>query len=268
MQRILVYLVVLIISTTVEAQDLYYVTLVRGIVKKADGSVLKTGDQLPANAKLNFSDNTCRLLLLHPQKGRFIVEPKQTKSAIRGEMMIFLQDHLQFLTQSFQLSSRGEGENLDQYFSTRTSDSIHLLFIGETRFDLHNSGYETTDSANQFFFLQYVTVNGQAINHKLSSVNDTLLIPEASFQLNGILPGGDQTWKLGYVKNYSRRDIVQIASFKPVFITEEVCKSFLKIIRQKMGNDRNKIMEEAYQELIVLYGKPSVENLYFLIDHL
>lgn len=268
MQRILAYLVVLIISTSVESQDLYYVTLVRGIVKRENGSVLKTGDQLVPNAKLYFSDKTCRLLLLHPKKGRFLLEAKQTNTTNRGEIILFLQNQLQFQNQTFQLSSRGVQESFEQFFSIRTSDNARLLFIGDMRFDLHNSGYTTSDSLNKFFFLQYVSENGQAVNHKLSTFRDTLMIPAQSFQINGVLPATHPVWKLGYVKNYALRDIQQIASFEPVLLREEACKKLIEIIMHTIGNNREKIMEEAYLQLSMMYGKPSIENLYFLIDHL
>jgi len=160
--RFLVILFFLMLYTvTTSAQDFYYVTVIRGTVKKEDKSILKIGDKLLVDAKLIFVNKDCRLVLLHPQKGRFVLEPEKTAGGPTGELLVFVKNHLHLQMQTLKLSSRGD-MGIDDFFSRRNSDSSNLLFIGNTKFDLKQSGYLQADTINNFFFLQYSAADGQA----------------------------------------------------------------------------------------------------------
>ncbi|MES2330929.1 MAG: hypothetical protein V4539_15105 [Bacteroidota bacterium] len=258
----------IICSVTARAQDLYYVTVIRGTIKKEDRSAVKVGDKLPEKAKLLFANKDCRLVLLHPRKGRFVLEADQKKEAPASEFALFLKNNLHLQSETLKLSSRGE-VGVDEFFSGRKSDSTRLLFIGDTKFDLHHSGYLQDDLTNNFFFLQYVAVDGQALNNKLNIVDDSLVINENSF-----LGGENQSLEnksvtLAYMKHYkSNREIRQINTFKPVFLSERDCKKLLQTIKQTIGGTKEKIIEEAYTQLMYAYGKPYIETLSSLFEQL
>lgn len=267
--RVLVILCFFITSlVTARAQDLYYVTVIRGTIKKEDKSVVKVGDKLSENAKLIFANKDCRVLLLHPQKGRFVLEADKKKDAPASEFAIFLKNNLHLQSETFKLSSRGD-IGVDDFFSGRISDSTRLLFIGDTKFDLHHSGYLQDDHTNNFFFLQYVDVNGQVFNNKLNIVHDSLLINERSFLFGEDPVAVNRNVKIAYMKHYdSNRDVKQINTFKPVFISERECKKLLQTIKQTIGGNKEKIIEEAYTQLMYAYGKPYIETLSSLFDQL
>ncbi|MDB5209715.1 MAG: hypothetical protein JWQ30_542 [Sediminibacterium sp.] len=253
---------------TARAQDLYYVTVIRGTIKKEDRSVVKVGDKLPENAKLLFANKDCRLVLLHPQKGRFVLEADKKKEAPANEFALFLKNNLHLQSETLKLSSRGE-IGVDEFFSGRKSDSMPLLFIGDTKFDLRHSGYLLDDLANNFFFLQYVAVDGQVLNNKLNIVHDSLVINENSFLAGENQSPGNKNVTLAYMKHYtSNRESRQIHTFKPVFLSERDCKKLLQTIKQTIGGSKEKIIEEAYTQLMYAYGKPYIETLSSLFDQL
>ena len=267
MQRIVVLLLFVLFTVNAVAQDVYYVTVIRGTVRKADKSLLKAGDKLEENTRLLFTDKNCRLLLLHPKKGRFVIEADPAKKQVGGEFFLFVKDNIHLQTESIKLSSRGD-IGIDDFFTTRNADSIRLLFIGDTRFDLNGSGYSGADNHNNFFFLQYTGNNGKLYNSKLPVTQDSLCISESSFLFNGTAPVTDYDIKIGYMKQYnsSNRTIKQIGTFKPVFLPDSTCKKLLLTIKKITGGDKEKTIEEAYMELLALYGKPYIEKLNALYD--
>ena len=267
--RVLIISCLLVLYVAVAgAQDYYYVTVIRGVIRKEDRSVLKTGDKLSADAKLLFANKDCRLLLLHPQKGRFILEPGSKEAQSSGEFSLFLKSYLRLQTETVKLSSRGD-VGVDDFFTTRNTEGSRLLFIGDTKFDLNHSGYIITDPDNNFFFLQYIDTEGKVYNNKLLTAHDSLLINETSFLFNESLPADKREVKLAYVKNYnSNREVKQVATFKPVFYSAAECKKLILTTRQTIGGTREKIIEEVYSQLLYLYGKPYIETLNYLFERL
>lgn len=253
---------------TAGAQDLYYVTVIHGMIRKEDKSVLKIGDKLTGDAKLSFANKDCRLLLLHPQKGRFVLETDKKNAAAPGEFTIFLKNNLHLQTQTLKLSSRGD-IGIDDFFAARTADSPPLLFIGDTKFDLHNSGYQLQDLNNNFFFLQYASDDGKVYSSKLIITNDSLVINENSFLFNGVMLPDNKPIKIGYIKHFnSDREVKQLTSFKPAFISVADCKKLLQTIKHTIGGSKEKVLEEAYTQLVYLYGKPYIETLSSIFDQL
>lgn len=269
MQRIIVLLLFLLFTVNAMAQDFYYVTVVRGTVKKADKTLLKTGDKLEGNTRLLFADKTCRLLLLHPKKGRFVIEATEQKAQVGSEFFLYVKDNIHLQTESIRLSSRGD-IGVDEFFTTRNTDGYRLLFIGNTKFDLNGSGYSGADNNNNFFFLQYTDSNGKLYNTKLLVAHDSLHINESSFLFNGEAPDSERDIKIGYIKQYnsSNREIKQIGTFRPVFLSDSACKQLLLTVKQIVGSNKEKVIEETYLELLSLYGKPYIETLNTLYDQL
>lgn len=250
------------------AQDFYYVTVIRGAVKKEDKSILKTGDKLLEDAKLIFANKDCRLLLLHPQKGRFVLEPEKISGEPKGELLLFLKNKLHLQTQTMRLSSRGD-IGVDDFFLIKNPDSANLLFIGDTKFDLRYSGYLQADTSNNFFFLQYSAADGKVYNNKLSIMHDSLNFNKSSFLFNGIMPANNRKVKIGYIKDFDHnREIKQIAAFVPIFMSAGDCQKMMGTIKQTIGGSKEKIIEEAYIQLYFLYGKPFIETLNSIFDQL
>ena len=72
MKHLIILFFLLLYTVGASAQDFYYVTVMRGMIRKEDRSVLKMCDKILLDEKLIFSDRNCRLVLLHPRHGRLV----------------------------------------------------------------------------------------------------------------------------------------------------------------------------------------------------
>lgn len=238
------------------SQETYYVTLVKGEIKRANAVKIKVGDKLLYKDKVIFSRKDGRLILLHPQKGRFIIEPVNAQPEPSGEYLVYLQDNFLPNKQTIKLSTRGDAD-LDEYFTTNASINSNLLLIGDIRISLDNAKYRISDPNNDFFFLQYSPVSGKSSSNRLSVQQDSLQLNRSDFIFNGRTPSDSEEVKLGFVQNYSTdKKVTKICSFNPVFMSLEDCKSMLRAIKEILGNDEEKVIDEAFTELYSQYGKP------------
>ena len=253
----------------VSSQDIYYVTLVKGEIKRTDATKIKVGDKLESLEKLVFSKKDGRLILLHPQKGRFILEPGNTKQASSGEYLVSLMNNLLNMNyEKMKLSSRGT-EDLDDLFTMDTTINDHLLFIGETKIDMDISKYRIKDTLNDFFSIRYTNASGKLLSRKLSVVNDSLLIKRTDFLFEGKEPVGQEEVRLAFTQgNGEERKITEIVSFKPIFMTLGDCKMLIKTIKDLLGNEKNKVIAEAAIQLYHNYGKPEKDKLSEIYDQL
>jgi hypothetical protein len=226
------------------------------------------GDKLAFQEKVIFSQKDGRLILLHPQKGRFIIEPLHTQPEPSGEYFVYLQNNLFPNNQTVKLSSRGGGD-LDEFFTTNPSVSKSLLFIGDARISLDNSEYRINDPVNDFFFLQYSPAGGKPSSNKLIVLHDSLLLNRSDFIFNGKAPADSEEVKLGFMQNYATdKKVTRINSFIPVFMSTEDCKNILRTIQLTIGKNKDKVIEEAMTELYYNYGKPDRNLLGDIYDEL
>jgi hypothetical protein len=249
------------------SQDVYFVTFVKGDVKKANTKI-KVGDKLLSPDKLVFSQKDGRLILLHPQKGRFIVEPGHTDPAPSGEYFVYLKNNLIPGTERIKLSSRGDAD-MYEFFTANPSISKNILFIGETGISLDNTIYRINDPNNDFFFLQYTPASGKTFSNKLRVQHDSLMISRADFLFNGKEPADSEDVKLGFIQNYSaEKKVIEIVSFKPAFMSFNDCKNIMNTVKATLGNDREKVIEETMTQLYYNLGKPDKNTLGKIYDSL
>ena len=90
------------------ANDVYFVTVIKGRVTKADKAPLKVGEKLHYRDKVIFSGKDDMVVLLHPEKGRFVVTPDATPQDASGGFFVFLNDNLHLQSHRVSLSSRGD----------------------------------------------------------------------------------------------------------------------------------------------------------------
>lgn len=269
LKRIFPAFLLLFFAFTAQSQDdTYFVTVIKGDVKKANKTAIKVGEKLQFREKVIFSKKDDMLVLLHPEKGRFVVTPGTANKEPSGDFFVFLNDNLHLQSHRVSLSSRGD-PNLEAFFSVNPAINESLLLIGETKIGLHSSDYLISDPNNDFFFLQYTPVQGKPSNNKLHVVKDSLIINKEDFLFNGAYPADSSEIKLGFIKNYSTdRKITKISSFKPVFMSIEECKNFLIAVKQSNGSDRKKTLEESITELYYFYGKPDLRTVSLIYDSL
>ncbi|HPH86456.1 MAG TPA: hypothetical protein PLC48_13390 [Ferruginibacter sp.] len=247
------------------AQEIYFVTLVKGDIKKNNATAVKVGDKIPFQEKLVFANKNCKMILLHPQKGRFVVEPGTITPQATGEYFVYLKSSLHLSNEKLKLSSRGDAD-LDEFFITNPSVNKNLLFVGDTKIALDNSKYLIKDPVNDFFFLQYTPANGKPMNKKLTVTHDSLLISRSDFMFNGAEPAENSEVKIGFMQYYStEKKMTRIASFSPVFMSIADCKAIIAAIQQTIS-DKDKAFEEVLTQLYYNYGKPDKASMKLLSE--
>lgn len=250
------------------ANDVYFVTVIKGKVTKADKAPLKVGEKLHYRDKVIFSGKDDMVVLLHPEKGRFVVTPDATPQDASGGFFVFLNDNLHLQSHRVSLSSRGDPD-LEAFFSVNAAINENLLLIGETRIGVHSSDYKINNAENDFFFLQYTPAGGKPSSNKLLVINDSLVIKKEDFLFNGNYPADSIEVKLGFMKNYAAdRKITKISSFKPVFMTVRECRDFLLAVKQSKKKNKEEIIEESITELYYFYGKPDQRTVQLIYDAL
>ncbi len=255
-------------TSIVLSQDIYFVTFVKGEIKRANSANIKVGDKLAFQEKVIFSKKDGRLILLHPQKGRFVVEPGHGQPEPSGEYLIYLKNNLVPSNEKVKLSTRGDAD-LDEFFTVNTSISRSLLFIGESRVSLDNTKYRINDAGNDFFFLQYTPVSGKSSNNRLTVKNDSLRISNTDFLFNGREPTDSEEVKIGFIQNYSKeKKVTKISSFRPRFMGRDECKNIMKAIKASLGNNKEKVIAEAMTQLYYNFGKPDKNILNAIYDEL
>ncbi|MBK7432953.1 MAG: hypothetical protein IPI66_02995 [Chitinophagaceae bacterium] len=243
------------------SQETYFVTLVKGEIKRGDAVKIKVGDKLVTREKVIFSRKDGRLILLHPQKGRFIIEPLNVQPEPSGEYLVYLRDNFLPNQQTVKLSTRGDAD-LDEYFTINPSISKNLLFIGDSRISLDNAKYRISDPSNDFFFLQYSPASGKPSSKRLMVQQDSLQLNRSDFLFNGTPPSDSEEVRIGFLQNYSTdKKVTKISSFFPVFMSIEDCKVILRTIKEILGNDEEKVIDEAMTQLYYQYGKPDKHTL-------
>ena len=268
----IITLVILIFlsGSRLQAQETYYVTFVKGNVKKGDNVKIKTGDKLLFQEKVIFATKDDKLVLLNPQKGRFIVQPEQNTEKVAGEYMLYLKYSMHLSNEKIKLSSRGDNDVvLEQYFTANPAINKNILFIGDTKISLVNAAYKIKDPASEFFFLQYTPSGSNPLNHKLKVEHDSLLLSENDFVFEGKVITDSGEVKLGILQQVSaEKKPVKIVSFYPSYISREDCMALMNTIKQALGNDKQKVVEETFTQLYNNYGKPDISVISALYDQL
>lgn len=252
------------------SQEAYYVTLVKGVITRQDKARVKIGDKLHADEKLRFSSKDCRLVMLHPQKGRFVLETANVIPETTGEYLMYIKSNLNLNSQRLQLSSRGASRiNLDDYFTADESVNDKILFIGVTKIGLEPAGYILDDPLNDFFFLQHIDASGKIYRNKLKVINDTLYIFHDDFKFNGNLSVEGLTVMPAFSR-YTKRgeQVTYFHSFKPVFISLSDCREIMKTVKLAAGDRKDKIINETMTQLYFNYGKPDKDALIEIYESL
>ena len=242
------------------AQDSYFVTVVKGKVTRPDGTKIATGNKLLLTDKLVFETKESLLILLPPSKGRFVVSAATAPASSSSKFTLLIKDYLQLHAQNVRLSTRGVGENTGQlvdYFNTDAEINERILIIDTLKLPVPGKTPAEVDNKENFFFLKMEY--GKQSENKLKLMNAQLLITEADLKFNGKpYSTADGQLSLNYMQGFSKeKSSNQIATFTPVFLSKKQCTGIISSIRNSMpGKARGEILQEAFTQLYLMYGKP------------
>jgi hypothetical protein len=247
------------------AQESYFVTVVKGIVSKADGSAIKTGSKLLLTDKVNMASKESLLILLHPSKGRIVLSPQAANVSKDNKFVLLVKDFLDLNQKNVRLSSRALDNMpvvLEDYFKTDPDINSNCLVIDTLKINLAGTAYTNADNKENFFFLQLSSA--RPVNHKLMVRNKILYITREDISFNDSLykkTAGQLN--LGYIENYSGDKKAKfITVIDPVYITREACIKVIRDIKLALkGRTEKEILDELYTQIYYLYGKPDEQAL-------
>jgi len=271
--KIVQYLIIFILCIAqLKGQDRYYVTYLKGNVKKLDGKVLVPGDQLLLSENILFDSGNGQLVLLNPEKGRLVISADANKMQVnnKGNVLVVLKDYLKMNPKSFRLSARGPvgaGIKLSDYFTVSNPEiNTHLLIIDSLVIPLNKEVYGIVDNKQKYFFLQ-IPDSVELLN-KLVVKDNALTITENDLIFNSknytdlneeiMLAFSDST-KIPY-------RIKRIAFFSPAWISKKAFLKLMNSIKNGLPNQsRDTILQEIYEQCYLIYGqldKAEIERLY------
>ena len=108
MKKYILTLLLFFCLVTVNGQANYYVSVVKGKVLKANGTLIKPGDKLSSLDKINFSSKTDQLILLQPGSGRLSISPQNNLSNKSISLTGFIKDFLELSSQQKRLSANSK----------------------------------------------------------------------------------------------------------------------------------------------------------------
>lgn len=264
MKRFALLSLLFLCIATCFAQENYFVTIVKGSVSKADGSVIKPGSKLLLTDKVNMGSKESLLILLHPSKGRIVVSAQGATASKDNKFVLLIKDFLDLNQQNVRLSSRTLGDeplSLEDYFKTDVDINSNCLVIDTLKVKLPR-GYANVDNKENFFFLQLSSA--KPVSHKLLCRNSMLYITKEDIFFNDSLyKKSAGQLNLGYIQDYSgNKNVKLITSVEPVYITKETCSNAIGVIKKTLkGKPQKEILQEVYAEMYYLYGKPDEQAL-------
>ena len=267
-KKIVACFLLLLFGATAFSQDVYFVTMVKGNIKRTNGTPVKVGDKFPITEKLIFPKQDNKLILLHPQKGRFLLTPGTAKSEPSGEYLVYLKNSLLPSSERIKLSTRGEGGPED-FFTVNSAVNRNILFIGETAISLGNTIYNISDPKNDFFFIQYSPFAGKTVSNALKVRNDSLILNRRDFYFSNEERPDSAQFMIGFNRSSEYKKVSPIGSvFRPVFMSVEDCRAMMITIVQAIGKNKEKVLEEAMTVLCYNTGKTDKNVLVKLYDSL
>ena len=236
------------------AQNIYFVLNTKGNVKiKKTGKLIKTNDQISDKDILVFGSMTDAVAVISSKNGRMVLRPKaSTKSS---EFVCVVSEILNPGTA--RLSSRaGNITNqieLKKFFS---DDSLHIL--GSIKVWISPQAFPM--NTDNFFFVRY-TWNGQTINKKLSSNQDSLFISSSDlYKVDGknIIASETSNVSLHYKKGTSS---LLICPFTISFLEEMQTKEIILSFKKNSNYKEDDFIKELISLLKDIYGNTDKENV-------
>ena len=127
MKRLILVSLLLGFCFMAAAQDIYFVSVVKGRVLKANGTKVVVGTKLTLNDKVVFSLKTDFLVLLHPNKGRLVVLPTTIAPNKDNTFTVMIKDFLQIKSETVRLSAKqGDTAKKKEFLEKAAADSARV----------------------------------------------------------------------------------------------------------------------------------------------
>lgn len=250
--------IILLFATLSVSAETYYVIRVMGVIKiKTTGAVLKPGDKIDSEDKLEFGSKDAKAAVMSRSKGRFTLE-LNAKQKSSGEFVAFMKSCL--TASKGQLSTRAGAilnlQDLQKHFAKEK-----YLVLGTAKIPVSDKAFIQDDQ--HFFFIRY-TYNDEEVNKLLEHDGDTLILEKGSLFMVDDQPVPEEAvrdMKL-YHYNAEKEESIYITDIDLLFpdmeeINTEIA-AMVALMDKRYTQKEKKAEIETY--LREFYGQPGSDN--------
>lgn len=252
--RVLLTISILLISVTIQAQTYTIVHSIGKIYESKSGKYLSRGMRINESAELQFQSPGARAAVLSSKRGRFVI---QEKSSTTGKSNIAYALSSVLSPARGKLSTRAGGINNKLDFEKRFGEGPVAILGNTYKVAVSSSAFPMND--NKFFYANY-QYGGEAINKKLSSQGDSLIVDAGSFYSvdnRSIDPMETSDAKLFYYDTGSQESTF-VTNLEFSVVSNEDLKSMVGHMSDVHVSERNTAVLEIINGVI---GKCSEKDL-------
>ena len=254
-----------ILSVTISSSYCQYtVTKVNGrVINLTTNEVLKPGSHLSEDDKMQWSSPHDMVRTIIAGKGIYIITPSPEAQKEGSKLMDVVKFTLHIKSREFNLSGRGENEEIIPWvFSTESAINTKNLIAPVNQYLFDTSQFKLSNGNS--FFLQINLQNGQPVIKPLTTNGDTLLLSAESFFTSPNINNDENKYTIGFY-NKDQNSSRQLIRLYPYFDTSNEMKTLIRIIIDSDGHgDMEQVRVRCYQEVYETMGKPS----YILFNNL
>lgn len=250
MKNIFLFLLALIITMNIFAQNNYNVIKVNGtIIVNKNNNELQRGSVFEENDKLDFKTSNARAAVINSSKGRFILMPNNSNIAYARAN----------LTPSMSNISTRAGAIISKVDLSNCFCGNYVI-IDKSYIKISPNTFKMDE--DNFFYIRY-TYKDEEINKKLSYSSDTLIIDKSElFTIDGWPITNPNITKMELLYMSKGKSSIEISFFNPVFPDREELLSEIEVIIDNLKDKSKKeIISEVANYINEMYGKIDKTNV-------
>ena len=235
----------------------YTVTKVNGrVINLTTKEVLKPGSHLSENDKMQWSSAHDMVRTIIAGKGIYIITPSPEAQKEASKLMDVVKFTLHIKSREFNLSGRGENEEIIPWvFSTESAINTKNLIAPVNEYLFDTTQFKLSNGNS--FFLQTDSKNAAPVIELLIVKSDTLFLYGASFFPTPEINSDESKYTIGFY-NKDQNSSRQLIRLYPYFDTSNEMKTLIRIIIDSDGHgNMEKVRVRCYQEIYETMGKPS-----------
>jgi len=257
MKFVSTFFIILLTFNLASAQN-YFVVHVKGdIERKTNNEKVKIGDQLTPEEELRFLSQDALAVVMSKDKGRMVIDGKETEKAESGEFISFVKDAILPMKSNLKMSTRGGDYRDVQDFKSFFGEGKYVIIGEQLMVKPNKEKYPVND---QWSFIYRYETPERPVNKKVAMEGDALIFNKNKlYKTKGETIDPDKADEVDLIYfNLSSREAKPLANFEPVFVNESTLMLELKSVASFLQNNEimggDAIKQELYQFVLDVHG--------------
>lgn len=248
------------VGSLFQQTEIYYVVHVKGVImNQTRHDTVSIGDKLFSTDKLLFKSLKASATILSPTGGRFTLgQPVIRQSSVGTEFIGLIKDVLMGEPSTSRLSTRGL--SIDKIVDLKGVFSADTFIFAGNRSKIILDPVAYPMSGNQFFMFRYTYHQDKLARRRIPFRGDTLIFDKKIlYTVNGEYLKPEEVGEVEIYKvNTKLQSSTLIASFRPVFVSDEHLRQELQVISDVLKTKQKSpqaILDEMYTHVLSIYGE-------------